>query len=267
VWMSRWGLLRDPFAGSDSPYVSLPSHDEAVARLLFSIETSQRWSALAGSAGLGKSAVLRKVRLESHSPRRRFVSIVCPPDGDLLFSTLAECLGQSVGRAPSRASGWRGLERGVRLATLEGCQLVLAIDDCADPLEAKVRRDLETFSRLASAINTDLSIILMERSATGVHSAASDAWSIPIHLERLTRSQAEKLLAAKLEYAGNPDRIFTPRALTRLHALSRGVPRKLEQLAVLCLIGGASRGLEVIQADLVDAIAQRDATDALVSGR
>jgi type II secretory pathway predicted ATPase ExeA len=75
------------------------------------------------------------------------------------------------------------------------------------------------------------------------------------------------LLVAKLEYAGNPDRIFTPRALTRLHALSRGVPRKLEQLAVLCLIGGASRGLEVIQADLVDAIAQRDATDALVSGR
>ena len=267
VWMSRWGLLRDPFAGSDSPYVSLPSHDEAVALLLFAIETSQRWSTLTGPAGLGKSAVWRKVRLESRSPRRRFVSIDGPSDGDILFSTIAECLGQRVGRAPSRTGAWRALERGVRLATLEGCQLVLAIDECEDPLEAKVRRDLEALSRLASTINTDLSIILMARSATGAESAASGAWSLPIHLERLTRSQADKLLVAKLEYAGNPDRIFTPRALTRLHALSLGVPRKLEQLALHCLIGGAVRGLEVIQPDLVDDIAQRDILDAMVSGR
>ena len=31
VWMPHWGLSRDPFAETDSPYVSLPSHDEAVA--------------------------------------------------------------------------------------------------------------------------------------------------------------------------------------------------------------------------------------------
>jgi type II secretory pathway predicted ATPase ExeA len=264
VWMSHWGLVRDPFAGSDSPYVSLPSHDEAVARLLFSIESSQRWAILAGPAGLGKSAVLRKVRLESQSPRRRFASIVCPPDGELLLSTLAGCLGQRVGQAPSRGGAWRALDRGVRLASLEGCQLVLAIDDCDYPLDATVRRDIESLAHLGSAANADLSIILIQQNVTGAHSAASDIWSVPICLKRLTRSQAERLLAAKLEQAGRTDRIFTPRAVTRLHALSLGMPRKLEQLALLCLVGGAARGLDVIHPDLVDTSAQRLPMDALV---
>jgi type II secretory pathway predicted ATPase ExeA len=266
VWISHWGLSRDPFAESDSSYVSLPSHDEAVARLMFSIETSQRRVILAGLAGLGKSTVLRKARFESRSPRRRFASIVCPRDGALLFTSIAECLGQRVGREPSRLGSWRALERAVRLASLEGCQLVLAIDDCDDQVDATVRRDLESLTRLGSAMNADLAIILIERNVTVAHSAASDAWSLPIYLERLTRSQAERLLAAKLEQAGNSDRVFTPRAITRLHALSLGVPRKLEQLAVLCLIDGAARGLEVIHPDLVDTCAQRFTMDAMVPG-
>ena len=125
MWMSHWGLSRDPFAESDSPYVSLPSHDEAVARLLFSIETSQRRAILAGPAGLGKSAVLRKARFESRSPRRRFASIVCPRDRELLFTSLAECLGQRCGSraeparllAGAREGGTPGVARGLSIGS------------------------------------------------------------------------------------------------------------------------------------------------------
>ena len=58
VWMPHWGLSRDPFAEIESPYVSLPSHDEAVARLVFAVETAQRRAVFAAPAGLGKTAVL-----------------------------------------------------------------------------------------------------------------------------------------------------------------------------------------------------------------
>ena len=265
MWMSHWGLSRDPFAESDSSYVSLPSHDEAVARLLFSIEASRRLAVLTGPAGMGKSTVLRKVRVESQNPRRRFASIVCPHDGKLLFAAFAEWLIQRVGRESSRLGSWRALERGLRLASLEGCQLVLVVDDCDDQVGATVLSDLESLARLGLAVNCDLTIILIERNTTTALSAGIDAWSLPIRLERLTRSQAERLLAAKLEQAGNSDGIFTPRAITRLHALSLGVPRKLEQLAFHCLISGAARGLEAIPPDLVDATALATATDASVS--
>ena len=58
-----------------------------------------------------------------------------------------------------------------------------------------------------------------------------DDWRLSIGLQRLTRSQVEDYLIAKLAAAGAAERVFTPRAVTRLHALSGGVPRGLEQLA------------------------------------
>jgi type II secretory pathway predicted ATPase ExeA len=71
----------------------------------------------------------------------------------------------------------------------------------------------------------------------------------------LTRSEAECYLQAKLSGAGCSERIFTPRAITRLHGLSAGVPRGLERLAALSLMAGSLRGLEVVPAEVVDAIA------------
>ena len=67
--MPHWGLSRDPFAEFDSPYVSLPSHDEAVARLVFAVETAQRRAVFAAPAGLGKTAVLRKALSRVHQVR------------------------------------------------------------------------------------------------------------------------------------------------------------------------------------------------------
>ncbi len=92
MWMPHWGLTRDPFADAASPYVSLPSHNEAVARLVFAVETMQRRAVFEAPAGLGKTAVMRRVFSEVLSPRRRIASVSCPHDATLLFILLAERL-------------------------------------------------------------------------------------------------------------------------------------------------------------------------------
>jgi MSHA biogenesis protein MshM len=256
VWMSHWGLLRDPFAEIASPYVSLPSHNEAVAQLVFAVETSQRRAILGAPAGLGKTAVMRRVFSEVLNPGRRLVAVSCPRDGTLLFALLAERLGQRVAPEPSRLAAWRALERGVRLASLQGFQVVLIIDDCDDQVDATVRRDFDSLAQIGSSTTTTgLTIIQFERTDGEAQPVGCGVWSPIVCLERLTRSQTEMYLATKLEWAGSTDRIFTPRALTRIHALSSGVPRGLEQIASICLMGGAVRGLEVINPELVDAAA------------
>jgi type II secretory pathway predicted ATPase ExeA len=243
----------------------LPSHDEAVARLVFAIETSQRPVILAAPTGLGKSTVLRKALAEALSPRRRFAHVSYPRDGALLFTLLAERLGQRAGREPSRLAAWRALERAVRLASLHGFQVVLAVDDCDDQVDPTARRDLESLAQLGSTAHTGLAIIQLERTEGEAQSGACGAWSLAIGLERLTRSQAEIFLTTKLERAGSAERIFTARAITRLHALSLGVPRGLEQLTSRCLMLGAARGLEVIYPDLVDAVAPEFGTATLAA--
>src|SRR4051794_19702616 len=42
VWMNHWRLAYDPFHGNRGPYVPLPTHEEAVARLVHAIETGLR---------------------------------------------------------------------------------------------------------------------------------------------------------------------------------------------------------------------------------
>ena len=123
MWMPHWGLSQDPFAEIGSPYVSVPSHDEAVARLIFAVETSQRSAAFMAPGGLGKTAVMRRALVEMKIPRRQLVSISCPRDGTLLFTLVAERLGQRVGGEQSRFAAWRALERAIRLASLQGYQI------------------------------------------------------------------------------------------------------------------------------------------------
>jgi type II secretory pathway predicted ATPase ExeA len=256
MWMSHWGLVRDPFAECGSLYVPLPSHDEAVARLVFAVETSQRRVAFAGAPGLGKTTVLRKALSEAASPRRRFALVSYPPDVTLLFTLLAERLGQRVSRAPSRLEAWRALERAVRLASLQGFQVVMAIDDCGERSSESTRDDVDLLVSLGSTADTDLTVLEVKQTEPTARSITAGSWDLAIGLQPLTRSQSDSYLSAKLKRAGSVERIFTPRAITRLHVLSLGVPRRLEQLALLCLMAGSVRGLEVIHPDLVDGVAR-----------
>ncbi len=255
VWIGHWGLQRDPFAEPDSPYVPLPSHDEAVARLVHIIETSERRTDFIASPGLGKTTVLRRAFAETQSPRRRFATVSCPPDASLLFTLLVERLGERVPREPGRLGSWRGLERAFQISSLEGFQIVLAIDDVDAQGARAVRRELDSVVRLGSNVGAQLTVIQLERADHRAGSGSNGTWNLAIGLSELTRSQAETYLTTKLREAGCTEPIFTPRAVTRLHGLSAGNPRGLQQLASLSLMAGFVRGLEVIPPDLIDGIA------------
>ena len=46
-WIEHWGLSGDPFVECGGPYVPLPGHEEAVARLVDAIEAGHRLAVLA----------------------------------------------------------------------------------------------------------------------------------------------------------------------------------------------------------------------------
>jgi type II secretory pathway predicted ATPase ExeA len=255
VWKSHWKLDRDPFAESAGPYVSLPSHDEAVARLVHAIESGERRAFLTAHAGLGKSMVLGRAFDEARNPGRRFARLTCAPDVTLLVAMLAERLGERVAREPSRLAAWRALERAVRLASIQGIHLVIGIDNC-ETAGAELHRDIKSIVNLAAAASAKLTVI-QSGQPTRLRRVDFDVtWTPAIKLKSLTRSQADTFLKAKLRNAGRDEPVFASRAVTRLHGLSAGVPRLLEQLATLCLMAAAARGLDLIAPDVVDSVEQ-----------
>lgn len=255
MWMRHWGLVRDPFAELGSPYVSLPSHDEAVARLAYAVGTGQSHVVIRAGDGLGKTTVLRQAIGQIRGARRRIVVVSEPLDDVILLGRLAEGLGAQVGSAPSVSQTWKSLERAVRVLALEGFQVVLAIDDCRRSC-GNLARGLVGLGGIGPRDSRRVTVIEIRGADPQQVAEDDDLWALHAGLKPLTRSETEDYLTQKLAAAGGRAGVFTSRAITRLHGLCAGVPQDLERLATLGLTAAAIRGLEVISADVVDGVAR-----------
>jgi len=258
MWMRHWDLARDPFAEPGSPYVSLPSHDEAVARLAYAVQTGQPHVVVRAASGMGKTAVLRQAIGQIRGPRCRVAVVSEPPDGATLLGRLADGLGARPGPERSLGQAWRSLERAVRVLCLEGLQVVLAIDDCrgAGGRARNLAPGLVGLERLTPRDRRGVTVIELSRDDADQTTLDDDRWALRAALRPLTRSEAEAYLLQKLAAAGCRKPIFTSRAITRLQSLCAGVPRGLERLATLSLTAGAIHGNEVIPAEIVDGVAR-----------
>jgi general secretion pathway protein A len=254
VWLRHWGLACDPFLGTNSPYVSLPSHDEAVARLVYSIERGERFITLFAEAGLGKTTVVRRAMQETRNARRRFILVDAPLERAPLLGLLADGLGLPFREGSDPEQIWRSLVRAVRSAALEGSHLVVVIDGCDEGLAPATMKDLAALSAVGGSLGPAASLVQVGRRPSYQSPESGDGWALAIGLERLTHSHAATYVGAKLADAGCGDKVFTPRALTRLHAWSEGMPRRLDRLATLALMAGAVQGLEVVPPEVVDGV-------------
>jgi len=256
--------MRDPFGGGRSPYVPVAPHEEAVARLVDTIETGQRRAVLRAGAGLGKSMVLARALTETRSPVRRSVLVSSSADGAGLLAGLAEGLGRRVPPGASRGLSWRALGEAVRLCRWQRLRVILAIDDCQHLTDPVDRLDLDRLAHLDTHAESRLTVLQVFRSDEDAEPpgwSAAAPWDLLIRLPALTRGDAEAYLTAKLVMAGRPGLTFTPRAITRLHAASAGNPRTLDRLASLGLMAGALRGLEIVTPDVIEGVARECALD------
>jgi type II secretory pathway predicted ATPase ExeA len=84
----------------------------------------------------------------------------------------------------------------------------------------------------------------------------SNRVTVRVHLGTLTRDQSVCHLDHRLRLYGGTEKVFSAEAKTRLHELSGGLPRRLNNLGTLCLIQGAAKKQKQIGVELVDLAAQ-----------
>ncbi|WP_406696734.1 type II secretory pathway protein ExeA [Singulisphaera sp. Ch08] len=253
MWKRYWKLSRDPFDARSSPFVPLEAHQEAVARLIETVETGRKLAILQEKEGMGKSRVLAQLLSEVRTPWRRVARISSPVDGASLFSELAEALGSRVPAGASRGLAWKRLGEALRLCRWQRQQVILAIDDCQNLPDPTDRLDLDRLVHADAHPAARLTVIQVFRLADDEERTV-DPWSLSIALPSLLRSECERYLTSKLAASGREEPVFTPRAIHRLHSLSEGVPRGIDRLASLALMAGAMRGLEIITPEVVEAV-------------
>jgi len=251
--LRHWGLSHDPFAGRPG-YVATPVHEEAVARLVYAVESGERRVTLTAGPGLGKTVVLEESLARLRDPRRRLCRVAAPLDGVSLLHELTRRLGGVSDPRLDRPGAWRAFLEVVRLYRVQGIALVLALDDAHTLATGPDRADLARLASIDCHPAARVSWLCVGRPADPTAYLDPDGWDLAIRLVRLTRSEAGQYLHARLATAGRVEPTFTPRAITRLHGLTGGVPRGLDRLASLALAAGALRRLEVIGPEIVDAV-------------
>jgi hypothetical protein len=84
--------------------------------------------------------------------------------------------------------------------------------------------------------------------------ADADQSCLTVELLRLTRSEASAYLGCKLRQVGRDAPAFSTAGLTQLHALSEGIPRRLERLAGQALRVAARHGKSLVDERMIEAI-------------
>jgi hypothetical protein len=255
VWERHWKLCGDPFLRNERPFVSTSTHEEALARLIDTIQTEEPHAVVHGASGHGKTAVLREAIAKTRGPGRRIAWASCPVDGPSMLGGLARGLGHGTAALSCRAEAWRLLGEAIRLCHWQELHAVLLIDDAHELSGADDRFDLERLGRLGATTTARVTVIEARRSENQDSGRDGDAWGLSITLEPLTVSETERYLNDSLAAAGRQEPAFTRRAVVTIHSLSAGVPRAIGRLSSLALRAGALHGLEIVSNDVVEAAA------------
>lgn len=262
-----WQLERSPFADDVelSGFYRSETHQATLLKLRYLIENRKGAGLLAGGTGTGKTFVLQVLDRQLGEPCGPFVHLVYPQmSAAELLAYLAVELGAAdpnSGRAPAGLDQTvREIEQRLRRYNEQGRHPVIVVD------EAHLIEDLRVFQALRLLLNFQpgagcrFSLILAGQSdlfnTVRRLGQLDERVAVKCLLRPLTLDETVGYVSCRLEAAGAPRPIFDPAAIEPLHALSGGVPRRINRLCDLALLVGFADESTTISAEQVEAVAE-----------
>ena len=255
-----YGLFRPPFAVTPDPSVLYMSrvHREALATIVYGIETRKGFIVCTGEVGTGKTTVVRAFFDQAKSDSFTIIYIFMPQVSPLEMAThicreLDEDDPASVFAAVPRLQ-WKLLE------IFESGRTVVLLIDEAQLLPAQT---LE-FLRLLSNFETDqeklIQIVLVGQPELDNTLARRDMRQVNqrvalrARLAPLSLSESMEYIEHRLLASGASDltQILSPTAAWRIAEAAGGIPRVINILADNVLIAGLGAGQQPVGAWLAD---------------
>jgi general secretion pathway protein A len=249
MFQAHWGLRSRPFdSRSDANfYYPSDSHQAALLKLHYAIETRRSVAVICGEPGLGKTMLLDSVFSqlpEFVAPTVRVVYPAMPPDQLLRY--LAR---QIAPHEDSETFGGIGqsietIERILRHNVSDGQHAVIAIDEAhllesfgsLEPLRLLLNLATElTESEAAMTLVLSGSPILLSHLAR--HTALEDRIAVRCVLERFGHEETSAYITHRLKTAGwDKPLMFDDEAMGMIQELTLGVPRRINRLCDLALM-------------------------------
>ncbi|PKV47718.1 MULTISPECIES: ExeA family protein [unclassified Janthinobacterium] len=239
-------LKQSPFSIAPDPRYLFMSerHREALAHLLYGVGSGGGFVLLTGEIGAGKTTVCRCFM--EQIPENCQLAYIFNPKLSVEELLLSICEEFRIALAPGVASvkGYVDAINAHLLAShAQGKNNVLIIDE-AQNLSAAVLEQLRLLTNLETSERKLLQIILIGQPELRVMLARPELEQLAqrviarYHLGSLTAEETASYIRHRLAVAGSTAQTpFAPRLMAQIHAMSHGVPRRINLLCDRALLG------------------------------
>jgi type II secretory pathway predicted ATPase ExeA len=251
-WVKHFSFTAAPF-GKGIAAADLfvrPVHEEAVARVRFCI-SERLLGVVAGEVGVGKTVALRAAVSQLDPTSHQVIYVANPSFGT---RGLYVAIVRALGALPRFHKAELMAQAQTLLAAEEHerrRRVVLIVDEAhlLSPPQLEELR-LLTNADMDSANPFALILVgqpdLLRQLRLGVFAALDQRIAMRYRIAPMDLAESLAYLRHHLALVGRAEPLFADDAVSRLHALARGLPRTLNNAAVAALVAAAGSGKSLV---------------------
>jgi len=262
MFLEFYKLREQPFGVTPDPRFLYfgSTHREALASLLYAIETKRGFSALVAEPGMGKTSLLFRMLDSVHDSARTAFLFQTEGDSHELLRNLLHDLGINV-TSQDPVSMREALNEGLLQGLHAGKQVVVVIDE-AQNLDQKVLETVRLLSNFETSTQKLMHIVLAGQP--GLAAKLSDTAmtqlrqrvSNIIRLEPFRREEIIQYVDHRIRAAGREGPpIFSADALEMIARISQGIPRNINSLCFQALSIGFAKQSKQIGSEIMHEVA------------
>ncbi len=251
-WAAHFGLSRTPFGKAIAPkdLFSRQSHAEAVARIHFVVAESAL-GVITGDVGAGKTVAVRAAVSALDPTRHQVIYIANPAFGTRgLYVTIVRALGAEPrylkAELMAQAQDLLAAEEDERH------RKVILVCDEAHLLEPAQLEELRLLTNGNMDSTSPFSGLLVGQPTLnrqlrmGTFAALDQRIATRFSLRPMDIGESASYLRHHLALCGRESPLFADDAVARLHRVSNGLPRMLNNAATAALIAAASESKDLV---------------------
>ena len=254
MYLEHFGLTEPPFSIAPNPHYLYMSNQylEALAHLMFGIDSGGGFILLTGEVGTGKTTISRKM-LEKLSNNIDVAWIINPKlSVDELLASICDELGITYPAGTSSIKVFTDLISDFLIQAHGHGRNVLLIIDEAQNLSPEVLEQLRLLTNLETNERKLLQIILLGQPELKTMLERNDLRQLAqritarFHLHSLSLKSTGEYILHRLTIAGCNQAPFPARTVKLIHRLSHGTPRLINLLCDRALLGAYSRNHHIV---------------------